>query len=89
MLGHADRQRRGGDLDKRVERAIILQLLRDDHAPRWARTELAREISDFQPAQLDAALARLEREAVVHREGDIVRASRAVRRLDELELISI
>ena len=89
MRGHADQRRRGDDLDERVERAIILQLLRDDHAPQWARTELAREISDFQPVQLDAALARLEREAVVHREGDMVRASRAVHRLDELELISI
>jgi hypothetical protein len=89
MRGHADRQRRGDDLDKRVERAIVLQLLRDDRAPCWAPKELAREISDFQPVQLDAALARLERDAVVHREGDTVRASRAVRRLDELELISI
>ncbi len=89
MRGHADEQQRGDDDLGRVERAIVLQLLRDDHAPRWARAELADEISDFRPAQLEQALARLEREAVVHSEGHAVWASRAVRRLDELELISI
>jgi DNA-binding HxlR family transcriptional regulator len=50
---------------------------------------LAREISDFPAALLDEALVRLEREGIVHREGEQVWASRASRRLDELELISI
>ena len=72
-----------------VERAIVLQILRDDHEERWPRAELAREISDFEPAVLDEALARLERDGVLHREGSSVWAARAARRLDELELISI
>jgi DNA-binding HxlR family transcriptional regulator len=72
-----------------VERAIVLQILRDDHEERWPRAELAEEISDFEPAVLDAALGRLEHDGVLHREGDSVWAARAARRLDELELISI
>ncbi len=72
-----------------VERAVVLQILRDDHEERWPRAELAEEISDFDPAVLDEALERLERDGVLHRQGDIVWAARAAQRLDELELISI
>ncbi len=79
-----------GDRETRiVERAIVLQVLRDDHEERWSRAELARELRDFQPPVLEAALARLELEGILHREGEQVWASRASRRLDELELISI
>jgi hypothetical protein len=72
-----------------VEGAIVLQILRDDHEQGWTRAELADEISDFEPAIVDEALARLESEGVLGREGNFVRASRATRRLDELELIAI
>jgi DNA-binding HxlR family transcriptional regulator len=72
-----------------VERAIVLQILRDDHEQRWARAELTREIPDFEPALLDEALVRLERDGVLHRAEGSVWAARAARRLDELELISI
>jgi DNA-binding HxlR family transcriptional regulator len=72
-----------------VERAIVLQILRDDHEERWPREELAEEISDFESAVLDESLRRLERDGVLQREGDAVWAARATRRLDELELISI
>jgi hypothetical protein len=72
-----------------VERAVVLQVLRDDHDERWVRAELAEEVSDFEPAVLDAALGHLERDAVLGREGDSVWATRAARRLDELELIGV
>jgi hypothetical protein len=37
--------------DPRIaERAIVLQLLRDDHDERWSRTELQAEVSDARPA---------------------------------------
>jgi DNA-binding HxlR family transcriptional regulator len=72
-----------------AERAIVLQLLRDDHEQRWVRLELAQEISDIEPQAIDEALARLERDGLLCREGDSVWASRAARRLDELELIGI
>lgn len=88
MPGQADKRQRGRDLWI-VERAIVLQTLRDDHEERWTSSELAREISDFEPAVLDEALAHLERDGVLHREESAVWASRAARRLDELELISI
>ena len=88
MQGPTDEQRRSGELWV-VERAIVLQILRDDHDERWARVELAREIPDFEPALLDEALAHLERDGVLHREARAVWASAAMRRLDELELISI
>ncbi len=88
MQGPTDEWGRGSDLWM-VERAVVLQVLRDDRGGRWARAELAREISDFEPAVLDEALSRLERDGVLHREESAVWASRAARRLDELELISI
>jgi DNA-binding HxlR family transcriptional regulator len=72
-----------------AERAIVLQILRDDHEERWPRAELAKEITDFEPTVLDEALGRLERDGVLHLQGDSVSAARAARRLDELELISI
>ncbi len=88
MQGPTDERRRGSDLWM-VERAIVLQVLRDDREERWARAELVREIPDFEPAVLDEALLHLERDGVLGREQSAVWASRAARRLDELELISI
>lgn len=88
MLGQPDGRKRGRDLWM-VERAIVLQVLRDDHEERWTRAELAHEIPDFEPAVLDEALARLEHHGVLHRVGASLSAAPAARRLDELELISI
>ncbi len=82
-------ERQRSDDPRMVERAIVLQLLREDHEERWTRAELTREIPEFEPSTLDEALARLDREGVLHREQSSVWASRAARRLDELELISI
>ncbi len=89
MQGPTDERRRGGGDPWTVERAIVLQLLREDHEQRWTRAELTREIPDFEPAMLDEALTRLDREGVLHRQESSVWASRAARRLDELELISV
>jgi hypothetical protein len=72
-----------------VERAIVLQILRDDHEERWPRSELVRELRGFEPAIMERALARLEREGVLRLDGACVCSSRATRRLDELELIGI
>jgi DNA-binding HxlR family transcriptional regulator len=88
MQGPTDERQRSNDLWM-VERAVVLQILRDDHEERWARAELAREIPDFAPAVLDEALTHLDRDGVLHREESSVWASRAARRLDALELISI
>jgi hypothetical protein len=73
----------------RVERAVVLQVLRDDHTERWSLEELLGELSDYGPGIVDEALARMEREGILEREGRQVWASRAARHLDELELIGI
>ena len=73
----------------RVERAVVLQTLRNDHEERWPSEELVEEISDFEPAVVEEALGHLERDGVLQRQGDFVWAARPARRLDELELISI
>jgi hypothetical protein len=72
-----------------VERAIVLWVLGDDHEGLAPRVELSQEILDCQPTVIDEALERLEGDGVLLREGDLMRAARAARRLDELELIGI
>ncbi len=74
---------------RRAERGIALQLLRNDHAERWARAELEREVEDVEPLTVSDALAALETEGVVVLDGEHVEASPCARRLDTLELISI
>jgi hypothetical protein len=73
----------------RVERAIVLQLLRDDHPVQWLREELMSELTNVAPGALDAALLHLERVGVLRRSSDLCWASRAIRRLDELDLIGV
>jgi hypothetical protein len=77
------------ELDHCVERAVVLQLLRDDHERRWPRTELERKLADIEQDVFDGALSRLAATGVVSMEDDAVWASDAVRRLDELELIGV
>jgi DNA-binding HxlR family transcriptional regulator len=88
MYGEPDGRKTNRDVWM-VERAVVLQVLRDDHEERWPRTELAGEVSDFEPAVLEEALRRLGRDGVLRREGDSVWAACAARRLDELELIGV
>jgi Mn-dependent DtxR family transcriptional regulator len=72
----------------RLERAVVLQLLRDDHDQSWSRAELASELGADAPA-VQEALSRLQREGVVSLSDDQITASPAARRLDALELISV
>lgn len=72
-----------------VERAIVLQVLRDDRGAHWSRMALAREISVGEPALIELALARLRREGVLVSAAPGVCAASATRRLDELELIAV
>lgn len=78
-----------GEFGPRIERAIILQFLRDDHGNRWSRAELEVEISNVEPLDISDALARLDQDGIAQISGESVSASRAVRRLDELGLIAI
>ena len=72
-----------------VERAIVLQLLRDDHDERWSRAELEAEINGMEPSVLRSAIAELERRGVVVAQGEHVVASRCARHLDELGLVGV
>jgi hypothetical protein len=73
-----------------IQRAIMLQLLRDDHDPLWTRGELEAEVSDFGPRPLKVALELLEGDCCIVLDGkEGVRASTCAHRLDELELVSI
>lgn len=77
------------ELDRCVERAVVLQLLRDDHERRWPRAELERRLKDIERDVLEGALSRLAATGIVGTEDGVVWASDAVRRLDELGLIGV
>jgi hypothetical protein len=75
---------------RRIERAIVLQLLRDDHDERWSCTELHAALDNIEPSALAEALERLERHGVaLTPSADAILASPCARRLDELELIGV
>jgi hypothetical protein len=72
--------------DPIVERAVVLQVLRDDHPGCWTRAEL---VSSIEPRAVQAALTQLEVEGVVILDGEMVTASRSALRLDALGLICV
>jgi hypothetical protein len=71
-----------------IEEAIVVQLLRDDHDERWSRADLETELWDVEPSVLGDALERLWKEGVVHWAGEQVSASRYVRYLHALGMVS-
>jgi hypothetical protein len=85
---HTERREPRAVEGPRLERAIVLQLLRDDHRPRWSREELAMEI-DAETLALEEALIRLDGAGVIGLAEDAVWASRTVRAVDELGLIAV
>lgn len=72
-----------------AERAVVLQVLRDDHPRRWTRAELRSEIYDIAPEAIRQALKRLETHGVICVEGREIWASKCARRLDMLGMVSI
>jgi hypothetical protein len=73
-----------------TQRAIMLQLLRDDHDPLWTRSELRAHVPDFDSSVFDVALERLDDDTcVVLDDEGAVRASTCARHLDALGLISV
>ena len=78
-----------GDSDRRVQRAVVAQTLRDDHEERWSRAELEAELARDAPTTIDDALHHLEIEGVIEIAGETVRASRATKHLDALEMIAL
>jgi hypothetical protein len=72
-----------------AQRAIVLQVLRDDHPERWTRAELEVEIDDIEQQALVSALAILAIEGVVIFDDKEIWASQCARHLDALGLVSI
>jgi len=72
-----------------AERAIVLQVLRNDHDVRWSLAELQAEVDDLDPSALSDALDRLREEGIIVACGESVIASRAALHLDALGMISI
>lgn len=77
------------DKEDVAERAVVLQVLREDREERWSRAEFEREICDIEPLEISDALERLREHGVVHLAGELVWASRCARHLDILGMIAI
>jgi hypothetical protein len=72
-----------------LERAIILQLLRDDHERMWSREQLSAELAVDRSEVIEEVLGRLEKEGVIGCTDQAIWASSAACRLDELGLIGV
>ncbi len=72
-----------------AERAVVLQVLRDDHPERWTLKELAQEIEGMPAEVVREAVRRLGGVRVVVLGEEECKASLAARRLDALELVSV
>jgi hypothetical protein len=77
------------EADRRTQRALVLQLLRDDHDESWPRSELDAELGDIEALAIACALASLQEAGVIELEGDALSASPAAWRLQELALIGV
>lgn len=76
------------DSDRVLQRAIVLQLLREDRPREWARTDLAAEL-EVEDQVVQAALQALTADGLVDEGEGKAWASRATLRLDELRLVAI
>jgi hypothetical protein len=75
--------------DKQLERAIVLQLLRDDHRERWSDKQIERALDDFKPEAIRKAIVSLEAGGVICCLDEFIGASRSAQYLDSLDLIGI
>jgi hypothetical protein len=75
------------DGERTVERAVMGQLLREDHALQWRIGELIEELPDHDPAAVHRALRGLIDVGAVYRSGPDVWTTSVVRYLEELGLI--
>jgi hypothetical protein len=72
-----------------AQRAVVLQVLRDDHPVQWTLAELEAQISDIPQQALLSALLHLAIEEVLTFDEESIRASRCARHMDLLELVSV
>lgn len=72
--------------DPGTERLILLELLRGE---RCTREQLERELYDVDPDAIADALTSLAAIGAANLDGEMVRASAAIRRLDTLHMICL
>ncbi len=72
-----------------VERAIVLQLTRNDHPEQWCRAELERTLHDVEALAVNDALERLSTLGIIDLDGEHATASESVRYLDGLRMVSV
>jgi hypothetical protein len=72
-----------------AQRAIVIQLLRDDHPVLWTRPELEAELEDIEQQTVVSAVAILGIEDVAYFDERAIWASPCTRHLDSLGLVSI
>ena len=77
------------DADRRTQRALVLQLLRDDHDESWPRSDLDAELGDIEDQAIAWSLESLQEAGVIELEGDALSATPAAWRLQELALIGV
>ena len=75
--------------ERRLQRLVVLELLRDDHQGPWSGCELSDELSPVRAETLATAIDRLVKEGVLCGDGDELSPSPALQRLNELELICV
>jgi hypothetical protein len=68
---------------------VVLQLLRDDHDPKWTCAQLDKELDDLDPDAIAVALECLQEQGVVQVDGEQLVASPCARHIDALGFISI
>jgi hypothetical protein len=76
-------------VERRAQRLVVLQVLRDDHDGRWSGCELADVLAKVEAQALADAIDGLTREGVLCADGDALWASPALVRVSELELICV
>lgn len=72
-----------------AQRAIVLMLLRGDHAKQWSRAELEVELHDVEPLAICDALVALNAGGVAHVTGEQVCAARCTLHLNALGMIAL
>jgi len=78
-----------GAAERRVQRLVVLQLLRDDHEDGWSVCDLSEELSEVEAQMLAGAIDSLTSEGVLCADGDALWASPALRRVDQVGLICV
>jgi hypothetical protein len=76
--------------DTRIaQRAIIHQVIRDDHRERWSPKQIEQALSDVTPETINDAIIRLEANGAIYCLDEYIGAARCTRYLYLLDLIGI